>query len=279
MLLGGLVGLGALAYMVKGTNLGAVASTAVPTTEPSAEGLVWYGMDPSWANWGSNALCWLKRMGYAPAWMGATLVPTGVNPTAHMIVRDSPCMKTYTPAAGITNPSSKVNVANALKAVPNVYYHLAHGDYAAVQSGQGEWIYANDFYIAVPEVKTKGKFAFLGSCGAFDDPSELDLDKLDSVSKASMNALNSLVGSHILPDAFTKAWETVVGYKDIQSMKDWTVSLEWQDVMFSQLASGETVQYACRYAAGEIGSSAEQVPEMMGHYAIVGNLNNRLVEV
>lgn len=223
-------------------------------------------------------MCRFRRMGYAPSWMGATLVPTGVNPTGHTITRNSPCLKTYAPVVGITNPASKNNILNALKEVPNIYYALAHGDAIAIQSGLGEWIYANDFYNAIPTPKVKGKFAFLGSCGAFDPVDEVKLDSLDEATKTSMNALNLLLGAHVVPDAFIKAYEVVVGFTKIPEMHDWTVSWEFIDTALAQLEAGDTVEHAFRYAAGEIGDCPNPIVEMMGHYKIAGDGQVRLVE-
>jgi hypothetical protein len=278
----GLAGVGALAYLAKGssvaTDVAALASTAVPEVTPNPEGLIFYGLDPSWCNWSAAAMCRFKRMGYSPAWMGAPLVPTGSNPTGHALTQNSPCLKTYAPAAGIKNPASKNDILNALKALPDIYYALAHGDAVAIQSGQGEWIYANDFYNAIPTPKVKGKFAFLGSCGAFDPVDQLKLDSLDSATTSSMNALNSLIGVHVVPDAFIKAYQVVVGFTKIPEMSDWTVSWEWQDTALAQLELGDTVEHAFKYAAGEVGDCPNPIVEMMGHFKIVGAGQTRLVE-
>jgi hypothetical protein len=275
----GLAGLGVVAYMAKGnSSVAQIASTAVPEVTPNPEGLVWYGSDPSWSNWSAAAMCRFKRMGYSPAWMGAPLVPTGVNPTGHDIIRDSQCLKTYAPIVGVTNPASKNNILNALKTVPDIYYALAHGDAIAIQSGQGEWIYANDFYNAIPVPKVKGKFAFLGSCGVFDPVDEVKLDSLDTVTKTSMNALNSMLGVHVVPDAFIKAYEVVVGFTKIPEMSDWTVSWEFIDTALAQLELGDTVEHAFKYASGEVGNCPNPTIEMIGHYKIAGDGQVRLVE-
>ena len=231
-----LLGIGGYAVYKNRTKITNAVVPLKPSASPSTKGLAWYGSDGAWASWAANAEIWFKKMGYDAAWLGASVTSNG--------------MGTYIPIG--SNPADKKTVLADVAVVPNIYYHLAHGDWLAVQSAAKEWIYARDWRTAIPP--SKGLFAFIGSCGAFDEP----------------DPVQSLGGTLTVPNAFLQAYRCVIGYTKIPEMSDWNTSLPWQEKLFSALSQGMTVAQAKT-------SADESIPEMIGHIKIAGDAQVRLV--
>lgn len=241
------VGLGALVYTYRGELTAAAPTPPPPVTGKLGSGAAWSGRDANTYNsligwsgydrWMENAYSWFTKMGYN--------------------------VKKY------SMPTRNVVVSQILPSMPEVYYHLVHGDFTGVQAvdcpksnpnttcAESQCVTAKDYNTKMPTpIGAKGKFAFIGSCGTFDEGFGEDLARRRC--------------GDFLP-AFERCYEVVVGYTRMPELgSDWVLSLDWQNEFFKACSSGSTVRDGLSWANSKI-------PEMRTHYGTLGNLNTKLV--
>ncbi|MDD4986045.1 MAG: hypothetical protein PHQ43_09690 [Dehalococcoidales bacterium] len=206
----------------------------------------------SYEPWSSNAVGWLRKMGYTSDLLGDSERPTAAT------------------------------MQSVLNTHPTILYWLMHGSFTGVEPWgcpsddpttdfpENQCLTAKKVASSLP-TGTKGKMAFLGSCEMFrcDEASE----KLTAVTYGNIR------------DIMLNSYEVVIGYNRMSEMgRAWRHSLDWQDDFFRSLASGATVGAAYNYAQGRAwagtavdynGNSIQM--DLADHIKIKGNSDVRLV--